>query len=294
MGCLFAAAPGWAAAPGEENERDALIQPTSGGPNYLAAAGLIGFVLGAGSTWYAYSPDTNAKDWLYDYSWETLKKKLITGEAIQLDDNPLFLNSPGHPLAGTVYYLVARYNRFPAWASFLITNFASFAWELATEFREEMSINDVLMTPVGGFAFGESLYSFTDFFWSARPRADNPALSDFFLPLQRPTAGSGFGPPLRSARILDGAGYPADTWYRFNVSLGAEGHKSPQVGFCSHWGLEGALIKSAAYDRPATLSRGFATPFATRLQLQLSLGERGVDRGRIRAEVAYLGLYGQQ
>jgi hypothetical protein len=264
------------ATPGLVNEQRTAEPRLVESPNYVAALAEVGLVLGLGTAWYAFETKANAQDWAYEYSWETLKKKLISGEAVKTDSNPLYLNSPGHPLAGASYYLVARYNGFSPWGSFWVTNLASTAWELAAEFREEMSINDLLMTPVGGFAIGESIYALTRFLAEAHRSHPVTTRSSALFP------------------GLDQEGYPYDTWYRFGLVLGAEGHANPQSALGGYLGFESMLLKSASYDRAGVEQRSIGSPFASRLNLRVKLGERGVEQGRIRAEITYLGLYAQR
>lgn len=98
--------------------------------------------------------------------------KKITGQAISFDANSISTNFVGHPLAGTGYYLAARGNRLPAWTSGLYAAAASTAWELV-EYRENLSVNDMLVTPLAGIAIGETLWQFGDL----SERAGLPALS---------------------------------------------------------------------------------------------------------------------
>lgn len=72
-------------------------------------------------------------------------------------------NMVGHPTAGTVYYLIARGNRVSIPEAFAWSFGASLAWELV-EFKEAVSINDVVMTPVGGLALGEAFSQLSAWF----------------------------------------------------------------------------------------------------------------------------------
>lgn len=98
--------------------------------------------------------------------------KKITGQAISFDANSISTNFVGHPLAGTGYYLAARGNRLPAWTSGLYAFGASTLWELV-EYRENVSVNDMVVTPLAGIAIGETLSQFGDL----SERAGVPALS---------------------------------------------------------------------------------------------------------------------
>lgn len=67
------------------------------------------------------------------------------------------LNLIGHPYFGGVYYQVARKSGYRQWDSFLYaTIMSTFYWEYGIEaFAEVPSIQDLVITPVLGWAYGE-------------------------------------------------------------------------------------------------------------------------------------------
>lgn len=71
------------------------------------------------------------------------------------DNGPL--NFIGHPYFGGVYYQVARKSGYRQWDSFIYSAFMStFYWEYGIEaFAETPSIQDLVITPVLGWAYGE-------------------------------------------------------------------------------------------------------------------------------------------
>jgi len=77
--------------------------------------------------------------------------------------DPFGTNLEGHPAGGTVYYLLARGNRVSAPEAFAWTFGTALLWELS-EFREPVSINDLIMTPAGGLAIGEALTQLSGWF----------------------------------------------------------------------------------------------------------------------------------
>ena len=62
--------------------------------------------------------------------------------------DPFGTNMEGHAASGTVYYLIARGNRVSIPEAFAWTFGTALLWELV-EFREPVSINDLIMTPAG-------------------------------------------------------------------------------------------------------------------------------------------------
>ena len=153
-------------------------------------------------------------------------------------------NMVGHVAAGTVYYLIARGNRVSIPEAFGWTFGASLLWELV-EYKEPVSINDMIMTPVG------------------RPRPGGGVLAAVVLvrPGRRRRALLGAGLPLQprpEAPRLDRRGRPdrdprARGWHEFAASGG--------VGFL-HQGASGATYPVAQLGVGTRLFRapGYGEP----------------------------------
>lgn len=71
------------------------------------------------------------------------------------------LNLVGHPYFGGVYYQVARKSGYRQWDAFMYaTIMSTFYWEYGIEaFAEVPSIQDLVITPVLGWAYGEWAYT---------------------------------------------------------------------------------------------------------------------------------------
>jgi hypothetical protein len=80
----------------------------------------------------------------------------LTLKAWSFDASAYETNFVAHPLAGTFYYTTARSNRLEPLESLGLASLASLTWELA-EFPENVSFNDLIVTPVAGASIGESL-----------------------------------------------------------------------------------------------------------------------------------------
>lgn len=113
-------------------------------------------VLLAGTGYYFMQHEVNSQDWTFDYSWDTVEAKL-NGDGYSFDTNYFKTNTLAHSGAGTLYYVVARGNYLLPSESLAVGFFSSAAWEFLAEFRERISINDQMVTPFGGFAFGEAM-----------------------------------------------------------------------------------------------------------------------------------------
>lgn len=265
-------------------------------PDYLGLALDLGGVLAIGEVWYLTDTSVSDVDWKYDLSWATLRKKLLTGEGLQFDDNVLYLNSPGHPAAGAVFYQSARHRGLGPFGALLTAGAASAFWEYVTEFREVASLNDLIMTPLGGLAFGEPLYQVSDFFRRSEPTALNLFISGLF---SFPTSLSplhGWSAP-GGLRLLDDRGLAADQWHRFHLMAGFDlSHADGRVssGFGGSAQLDAQLLGQPGFGRPgegATLSSG---PLSTRLLLAVTMGGGGLQELALLGESAYAGLWVQQ
>ncbi len=74
-------------------------------------------------------------------------------------DKP-YINYIGHPYFGGVYYQIARKSGYRQWDSFIYSAMMStFYWELGVEaFAEVPSVQDLVVTPVGGWLVGEWMF----------------------------------------------------------------------------------------------------------------------------------------
>ncbi len=76
------------------------------------------------------------------------------------DNDDWFINYVGHTYCGGVYYMMARKSGYNQWDSFVYTTLMStFFWEYGIEaFAERPSIQDLFVTPLGGWLYGEWAY----------------------------------------------------------------------------------------------------------------------------------------
>lgn len=104
---------------------------------------------------YFINKDANMVDWEYQPNWDGFKRKITDGWC--LDTNNFRTNSLYHIYAGIIYYQTARSNNYGPFASFVWCFAGSTFWEYIGEYREQVSTNDQIFTPMGGVIFGEGL-----------------------------------------------------------------------------------------------------------------------------------------
>ncbi len=157
-------------------------------------------------------------DW--QFTWKTFGRKFFTDESPKLDSNAFYFNWT-HAISGAAYYNMARTNGLDSRASTLFSFGTSFLWETFSEWRELISINDMMFTSFGGPAIGEPLYQIGSYF-SHRDGLLNRV------------AGFIFNPFLAANNWFDhGAGPDWDSgpdagWHRFSLYAGLkEDHVSP-------------------------------------------------------------------
>src|SRR3954467_1193242 len=80
----------------------------------------------------------------------------LTLKAWSFDASAFETNFLAHPFAGTFFYTIARSNRSGPLESLGWAALSSLTWELA-EFPENVSFNDLIVTPVAGASIGESM-----------------------------------------------------------------------------------------------------------------------------------------
>ena len=98
------------------------------------------------------------EDWEFKFTWEDQSRRIFGLEGVKFDSNTFQFNWT-HSLSGSLYHNFARVNNLNLLESFLFSSTVSLLWETFNEFREVISINDVIFTPMGGLTIGESLYN---------------------------------------------------------------------------------------------------------------------------------------
>ena len=208
----------------------------------IALEELAILLLGVG--YYFLDHEVNSVDWTYDYEWSTLREKL-TGRGTSFDTNHFQTNTLAHTGAGSLYYIIARGNHLTVGESLALATLSSTLWELLAEYRERMSINDMVTTPLAGFAFGEAMTQVGALFDRGCDR-----------PLFR-TLGSVFGPSrslhdwvdgaqLKRAVDCDANGFSRVGWHRIRLTMSTALATGGGSGWGRSW-LDGNALVDVAH-----------------------------------------------
>jgi hypothetical protein len=134
--------------------------------NYGRAIGENAAMLGFELFIYWYDPNQNSVDWQFPDLWS----KLAHNSIARFDDNLERTNWLFHPSAGAMHYGLTRVNGFGVLPSFGVAAVSSALYETVFEWREIISINDLIVTPFGGMAVGEFFFHLGNYLNSEQPR----------------------------------------------------------------------------------------------------------------------------
>ncbi len=258
--------------------------------NYWLAGIEQALFLASGAGWYWVEKDKNMIDW----DSPSLKQRLTT-DAIRFDNNTFPINFVWHPLSGTAFHASARGNRLSLWGAAGYAVGTSVVWEYALEFREKVSINDLIATPVAGVALGEFASRLAFYLHRPHGRAT----------LRQRIAAAVFGPSEALHRIRSGMspssgprdslGYDADLWHRFSMRTGytrVDGKGGASSAADLH--LSGEFVAIPSYLRPGSFSRFFHDGDITRLEIRTANADSARRDLDLYADTVLLGYYGQR
>jgi hypothetical protein len=203
------------------------------------------------------------------YPWEKLTFRPGTW-AFDADD--FGTNMVGHPTAGTVYYLIARGNRVSIPEAFAWAFGASLLWEVL-EYKEPVSINDQIMTPVGGLAIGEAMAQLSSWFDRAGDDPVSKAMAWLLNPVKKLHDWIDGAVPDRDPRTRG--------WHEFVAAAGVGLlHQSAARATYPVVSLSfgSSLLRAPGYGEPGRGSFGFTDGNASRIGVGVTFtGDAVVD-----------------
>lgn len=258
-------------------------------PGHLLTIGEELLFLGAGTTWYWVDREHNLADWDYP-TW----KQRLTLEAWRFDNNAFPMNFLAHPLNGAAFYAMPRANGHDVGVSAAYAFATSFAWEFLIEFREKVSINDLIVTQAAGMAIGEfsaKLWHYLNGLPPNPTRAQHALAATVGLPVW--VKRRAYGEPVHASGPYDDLGLSAAFSRRLGLGYQARRHDWGVGSTTVHgvW-LGGRLSSIPGEGRPGSFEFFFHQADVASLSLFGGFGERARELD-LYSDVHLLGLYTQ-
>ena len=272
--------------------RDRLLGPMRERPAYGRAALEVLGVLSIGVAQYWANADTNSRDWDFPH-WSDR----LSSAGVRFDNNTHVTNNVLHPLAGSAYYGLSRANGMGVAGSALYAAAASAAWEWTLEWREKISINDMVTTTIGGIAAGEFLIDLASYLNSA------PGETNVGQDIAKVTLGFPVWVHDQLDRRMpdpnaapDNLGFSSAYNHRFvatyqNAWLTGRDEQSQQIQGVA---LDGRLVSLPGFMQPETFATTFAQGNFSGGSLDLQFGDGALREANLRFDAVLAGYYAQR
>ncbi len=246
-------------------------------------------LLGTSQTNYWIKYTKWIEDWQFQLTWKDQKRRFFSFEAHKFDSN-CFQTNWTHSVAGALYYNFARSNNLTWAESFLFNTLTSLYWEYFVEWREVVSVNDNILTSIGGFSIGEALYQTSKYFLD-RPGTINTIIGTLFDPILS------FNHWLdqKSRRLYPPA--PFNHAHRFTVFAGYKGGSYSVLGekySNAHFGFDTEIINIPQYGKAASFDLGFKDVMSSRIHFDIAFGPEGMEEYRASTKIVVPGRAKQE
>jgi Domain of unknown function (DUF3943) len=248
--------------------------------------GLGHFIYATTSYWVRL--EIMKEDWEYLFTWEDQKKRFFFEDGFRFDSNTFSFNWT-HSMAGAIYYNYARTNHFNPGASFAFTLASSSFWEFFVEFREVVSINDMIATPIGGVSIGESFFQLGRYFRSQRPTFINKIARLISNPIMS------ISDWLDRKKGKNQFVFKDKFWndMRLYVGSGYDSFVTDERNTFVNLGIESQLILIPEYGEPGNISRMVGTTMLTQLDMGGTIGSKGLYQANIFTKATLFGYFKQ-
>lgn len=260
-----------------------------GEPRYGLAALENAATLVIGLTYYWLRTDVQRTDW----DRPSISDR-FTLSAWRFDNNSNLFNHIFHPFGGANYYGLARINNLNVLESSLYSAGASFFWEFALEWRELVSINDLIFTPISGIAVGEFLFQLGEYATSTPSSKPWHPVGAYTFGLYRKLHDPFFKNHERIRLPGDGLGYSSAFWHEFHVA-GEYLSVSTEAARDTLYGLRASakLVSIPGFAQPGEFDLRFAQGNFTDGKVDISLGAGGRFDTDLFFSASLLGKYSQ-
>ncbi len=257
---------------------------------YLRTAVQVTSLLGFGLFIYYRNIASMKEDHDYTSFWSTFGKK-IRGEAAKEDDNNTGANV-GHAFAGWLYFGAARNNGLNFIESTLVTVAASAAWEYVLEYKEIMSINDMIFTSWTGAVIGEVFYQMARALQNKSSSFPSRIMAGALNPMGvvNDKWNSWMGYESRRVRVGD---LDTTQWSKFELSVVGGVQTFDKESKSKAFGLsfKGEVVNIPGYGKPGEDIRlVLETPIAE-MELETTRGPFGTEDFKLVAQAVLAAYY---
>lgn len=214
--------------------------------------------------WLAYKDFV--EDWQYELTWKDQVRRFFTTEALRFDSNCFSINWT-HGLAGALYYQLGRTNRLTWLESFLLSTGGSLFYEYIGEWREVISINDMIVTAAGAYSLGEPWFQLGRYFHHRK--SFFPRVLGFLNPFVEFNQWLDRKDP--ASKI-----YIDPDWHEFEIWAGWRRFaREGRAPLDSAWaGFDMQMIHQPGYGRPGVFRRTFRDTAFSELVFDMALRKR--------------------
>jgi hypothetical protein len=255
-----------------------------------AALEMVG-VLAIGVGQYWMSASANHRDW----DFPPLSRRL-EAENVRFDNNTHVTNNLLHPLAGSAYYGLSRANGLSVGESVLYAQVSSAIWEWGLEWREKVSINDMITTTAAGTAVGEFFVQLAAYLNSAPdgggwPQQAAAATLGFPVWVHDKLDGRSADPSPPKDRL----GFSSAYHHRFTLDLQNAwlDDAAERQGQTRGVRLTAQLASLPGFLAPETFARPFARGDFTEALLELEFDGGGLQNVDVGFDAVLAGYYAQ-
>jgi len=273
----------------DKEEGTPAARPPAVVPNTGRALFEIGTLMAYSQARYWLNYAKFIEDWQFHLSWKDQRRRFFSFKAWMFDSNAFSLNWT-HSFAGVLYYQFGRTNGMSWPRSFLFSLGGSLWWEYVAEWREVISLNDNIMTALGGFAAGEAWFQLGKFF-IGRKGFVNRVLSFAVNPVMK------FNHWLDLRQGKNRSPGPEPGGHDFRLFLGRK--KMPTSSGTGpentmFLGFHTRIVHAPEYGRPERSGRKVVDTLASDLDVDFALRHGRIEEFNFSTRVAGLGYYRQE
>jgi hypothetical protein len=238
---------------------------------------------------YWIRQDVMKEDWEYHLNWADQKRRFLFLDGTRFDSNTFQFNW-SHSMAGAMYYNYARVNRLNVLESTLFSFGASYFWEFIVEFKEVVSINDVIGTPMGGPSIGEALYHVSRVIRDQPPTVLNRVAGFFTNPIM--SLNYWLDRKKSIPKLHIGA---RDLWHDFRVSVGPRTNRfsGEGTGIMMNLGFESQVMIMPEYGKTGFFSGYKGGTLFTEFNADTTSDQEGLYEFNIYAKTVLFGYFRQ-